>query len=139
MSNEPQLIELVTHILELGSDKNHKETIETLIDKFIQCLNPYAFESVFREISKVFVGVKFQSKILGLKMVSQYAIIHPNIIASNLYLVTESLITLASEPKKEIKVAVQDCWNVICSTIENVDIKSIIPVRIHMKLMFYWD
>jgi elongation factor 3 len=130
VSNEPRLIELVPYILELGSDKNNKETIETLIDELIQCLNPYAFESVFREISKVFEGVKFQSKILGLRMISQYAIIHPAIIASNLYLVTESLITLASEPKKEIKMAVQDCWVVVCSTIENVDIKSIINVMI---------
>ena len=130
VSNEPQFIELIPTILELGADKTHQQTVENITDELIQRLNPYAFESVFREISKVFAGVKFQSKILGLRMISQYAIIHPTIIASNLYLVTESLITLASEPKREVKTAVQDCWLVVCSTIENVDIKPIIHVMI---------
>ena len=130
VSNEPLLIELIPHLLELGSDKTHQQTIESITSELIQKLNPYAFEFVYREISKVFSGVKFQSKILGLNMIRQYANIHPQIIASNLYLITESLISLASEPKKEVKTAVQECWVIVCSTIENVDIKPILSTMI---------
>jgi len=130
VSNEPDLIELISYLLETGSDKTHQTNIESIFDDFIRVLNPYAFESVYREISKVFSGVKFQSKILGLHMICQYANIHPSIIASNLYLIIESLISLSSDIKKEVKVAVQECWVSICTTIENVDIQPIISVMI---------
>ena len=130
VSNEPQLIELIPYLLETGSDKTHQTNIESIFIDFIRVLNPYAFESMYREISKVFSGVKFQSKILGLRMICQYAKIHPSIIASNLYLIIESLISLSSDIKKEVKAAVQECWVAICATIENVDIQPILTVMI---------
>ena len=130
VSNEPDLIELISYLLETGSDKTHQANIESIFADFIRVLNPYAFESVYREISKVFSGVKFQSKILGLRMICQYAKIHPTIISSNLYLIIESLISLSSDIKKEVKMAVQDCWVSICATIENVDIQPIINIMI---------
>ena len=130
VSKEPELIQLISFLLELGSDKTHQSNIETITDELIQKLNPYAFEIVYREISKVFTGVKFQSKVLGLRMIRQYAKIHPSIISSNLYLITESLISLATDIKKEVKTAVQECWVSVCETIENVDIKPIISAMI---------
>jgi elongation factor 3 len=130
VSKEPELIELIPYLLETGSDKTHQTNIESIFDDFIRVLNPYAFESVYREISKVFSGVKFQSKILGLHMICQYAKIHPTIISSNLYLIIESLISLSSDIKKEVKAAVQECWVSICATIENVDIQPIINTMI---------
>ena len=130
VSNEPILIKEISHLLELATDKTHQQNIEMITDDIIQKLNPYAFETVYREISKVFTGVKFQSKVLGLRMISQYAKIHPTVISSNLYLITESLISLASDIKKEVKTAVQECWVSVCETIENVDIKPIISAMI---------
>ena len=130
VSNEPELIELIPYLLESGSNKTHQLNIESIFNDLISVLNPYAFESVYREISKVFTGVKSQSKVLGLKVICQYSIIHPSIIASNLYLIIESLIDLVSDIKKEVKVAVQECWVAICATIENVDIQPIINTMI---------
>ena len=130
ISNEYILINTISFLLESGSDKNIQPEVEYICDEFIKIINPYAFELVFQEISKVFTSVKFQSKILGLKMINNYAKSHPQLIASNLYLIIESLINLSSDIKKEVKTAVQDCWNTICETIENVDIKPIIPVMI---------
>jgi len=127
---EPDLIAIIPALLETGSDKTHQQNVESIFNDFIQKINPYAFESVFQAISTVFQGVKFQAKILGLKMICKYAEIHPSIISSNLYLITESLISLASEPKKEIKTAVEECWVAICKTIENVDIQPIISAMI---------
>ena len=124
------LIQLISNILEIGADKTHQTAVESICDGLIEKLNPYSFENVFAEISKVFSQVKFQSKILGLRMICQYARRYPQIIASNLYLITESLISLSSDIKKEVKAAVQDCWNCVCETIENVDIKPIISTMV---------
>jgi elongation factor 3 len=127
---EPIFIELIPSILDAGSNKTHQTMFESIYEDIIRLVNPYAFESVFNSIMIVFQGVKFQSKILGLKMICKYAEIHPSIISSNLYLIIESLITLISEPRKEVKVAVEECWNSICKTIENVDIQPIISTMI---------
>ena len=130
VSIEHQLISLIPNILDLGSDKTHQIDIEWICTEIVRLVNPYAFESVFREITTVFSQVKFQAKVLGLNMIRQYAKQHPTVVASNLYLIIESLITLSSDIKKEVKMAVQDCWTDVCETIENVDIKPIIPVMI---------
>jgi len=130
VSNEYEWIEIISVLLELGSDKTHQANVENICSSLVQKINPYSFETVFREIAKVFLQVKFQSKLIGLKMVCQYAEIYPEVISSNLYLVTESLIALSSDVKKEVKMAVQECWSAVCKTIENVDIQPIIPVMI---------
>jgi elongation factor 3 len=130
VSLEHQLISLIPNILDLGSDKTHQTDIEWICNEIVRLVNPYAFESVFREITVVFSQVKFQAKVLGLNMIRQYAKQHPTVIASNLYLIIESLIIVSSDIKKEVKMAVQDCWKDVCETIENVDIKPIIPVMI---------
>jgi elongation factor 3 len=130
VSIEHQLISLIPNILDLGSDKTHQIDIEWICTEIVRLVNPYAFESVFREITTVFSQVKFQAKVLGLNMIRQYAKQHPTVVASNLYLIIESLISLSSDIKKEVKMAVQDCWKDVCETIENVDIKPIIPVMI---------
>ena len=130
VSTEYEWIQIISTLLEAGADKTHQPTIESLCDTLIRNINPYSFELIFGEISKVFSQVKFQSKIIGLKMIGNYAKIYPQIIASNLYLITESLITLSSDVKKEVKQAVSECWKSVCETIENVDIQPIISVMI---------
>lgn len=130
VANEYILINSISYLLEVGSDKTLQPIVEDIFENYIVLINPYAFESVFQEISKVFTSVKFQSKVLGLKMIGEYAKLHPNVVASNLYLITEALINLSSDIKKEVKTAVQECWTMVCNTIENVDIKPIISVMI---------
>ena len=130
VSNESNLISQISNLLEVGADKKNQPDVEFICDELVNKLNPYSFESVFGEISKVFSGVKFQAKVLGLRMVCQYAKVYPQIVASNLYLITESLITLSSDIKKEVKTAVQECWQQCCETIENVDVKPILSTMI---------
>jgi elongation factor 3 len=129
-SNEFFLINILSNLLEMGSDKKFQQEVETICELFVQNVNPYSFEFVFNEISKVFSSVKFQSKIIGLKMIETYANLHPQVVSSNLPIIIESLIQLSSDVKKDVKVAVQECWTSICKTIKNVDIQPIIPVMI---------
>ena len=129
-SNEFFLISIISNLLELGSDKKFQQEVENICELFVQNVNPYSFEFVFNEISKIFSTVKFQSKILGLKMIETYANKHPQVVSSNLPIIIEALINLSSDVKKDVKVAVQECWVSICKTIKNLDIQPIIPVMI---------
>lgn len=128
--NEPFIISLISLVLELSSNKKLQTETEFLCEELVKKINPYAFELVFVEISKLFSGVKFQSKIQGLQMICNYAKLHPLIVSLNLPIIIECLINLNSDIKKEVKQGVQDCWNVISETITNVDMKPIISVMI---------
>lgn len=127
---EPLVISLIPNILELSTEKRLLVEVELLCGELVKKLNSYAFELIFKEISKVFATVKFQAKIQGLRMIGLYAKTHPIIVSSNLPIIIESLIQLSSDVKKEVKNAVQECWVNICETIENVDMKPIIPAII---------
>jgi elongation factor 3 len=127
---EPLLINFISLLLELCSEKRNLSQIKSVLNKFISNINPYAFELVFNEITKVFVGVKFLPKVQGLQMITLYARTYPVIISLNLPIIIDSLIQLVSEPKKEVKNAVQECWVEITNTITNIDIKPIIPALI---------
>lgn len=126
-TNEPILIDMIPLVLELGNEKKLQVEIELLLDDFIRHINPYSFELVFQQMSKVFIGVKSQSKIQALRMIRMYAQTYSEIISLNLPIIIESLIQLASDIKKDVKQAVCECWVVVCETITNVDIKPIIP------------
>jgi len=127
---EVELIKLIPNILELSSDKKYQNSIEKFCESFVENFNPYSFELVFNELSKVFSTVKFQSKIMGLKMIQVYSKIHPQVVSLNLPLIIDLLIGLSSEVKKEVKTEVNKTWVSICETITNVDIKPIISTMI---------
>ena len=129
-SDEFGLINFIPSILELSSDKRLLIEIELLCAEIVKKINPYAFEIVFKSISQVFESVKFQAKVLGLKMISSYAQIHPQIVSYNFPIIADELIRLASDVKKEVKLAVHECWIAICETVENPDLKTLIPAMI---------
>ena len=106
-SNEYFLISILSNLLELGSDKKFQQEVESICQLFVQNVNPYSFEFVFNEISKVFSTVRFQSKILGLKMIENYSSLHPQVVSSNLPMIIEALIQLSSDIKNEVIIPVQ--------------------------------
>ena len=133
LSTETSEFTCIMHIpvlLEFASDRKHQSEVDTLCDVLVKKLNPYAFEMVFTEISRVFSSVKYLSKIAALKMIMTYASIHPHVVSSNLPIIIDSLIQLSSDVKKEVKTAVQECWTAICKTITNVDILPIVSTMI---------
>ena len=129
-SQEFTCISMIPGLLEFASDRKYQSDVDTLCDTLITRINPYAFEMVFTEISKIFTSVKYQSKIAGLKMIMTYARVYPQVVSSNLPIIIDSLIQLSSDVKKEVKTVVQECWVAICDTITNVDIKPIINTMI---------
>ena len=129
-SQEFACISIIPGLLEFASDRKYQSDVESLCDVLVKRLNPYAFEMVFAEISKIFTSVKYQSKIAGLKMIMTYARVFPQVVSSNLPIIIDSLIQLSSDVKKEVKTAVQECWVSICETITNVDIQPIVNTMI---------
>lgn len=129
-SQEFTCISMIPGLLEFASDRKYQSDVDTLCDTLITRINPYAFEMVFTEISKIFTSVKYQSKIAGLKMIMTYARVYPQVVSSNLPIIIDSLIQLSSDVKKEVKTAVQECWVAICETITNVDIQPIVNTMI---------
>ncbi len=128
--SELEFIGFIYPILELSCEKKYQANVEKFCESFIKKSNPYSFELVFNEISKSFSSVKFQSKIMGLKMIQLYSQLHPEVVSLNLPLIIDSLISLSSDVKKEVKTQVKETWISICETITNVDIKPIIPTMI---------
>jgi hypothetical protein len=57
--SEHIIISFIPSILELGSEKRLQLEIELLSDDIVKKINPYAFELIFKQISQVFVSVKF--------------------------------------------------------------------------------
>jgi hypothetical protein len=84
LKDESLIINLIPMILELSSEKKLLIEIELLCGELIKKINPYAFELIFKEISKTFDSVKFHAKIQGLKMIGLYAKTYPQIISSNI-------------------------------------------------------
>lgn len=128
--NELEFIGFISGILELSSEKKYQVGVEKFCESFVKKSNPYSFELVFNQISKSFESVKFQAKIMGLKMIQLYSEIHPEVVSLNLPIIIESLVGLSSDVKKEVKAQVKETWVSICGTITNVDIKPIIPTMI---------
>lgn len=75
-------------------------------------------------------SIKWQHKHYSLCMISKFAQYHPKVIAQNMPTIISNLITISSEPKKEIKQQTLETFTTVCNTIENVDIKHLIPTVI---------
>ena len=99
-SQEFNCISMIPGLLEFASDRKYQSDVDTLCDTLITRINPYAFEMVFTEISKIFTSVKYQSKIAGLKMIMTYARVYPQVVSSNLPIIIDALIQLSSDIKK---------------------------------------
>jgi len=128
--NESVIISLIPYLLDLSNEKKYQNDIELIYKELVKKINPYCFELILEQLKKSFVSVKSQAKIYGLKIICLYAEYHSQIVSSNLPIIIEQLIQLNSDIKKDIKLAVQECWVKICTTIENVDIKPIIEPMI---------
>ena len=127
---EPELINYFDILIEKSSD--HKLTLKyiELGQKIIELINPYCWDKIAHKLFQGFVSIKWQTKCFCLNILSSYALTHPIVISQNMPKIIENLITVASDVKKEIKVQAEKTFNDVSSTIDNVDIKNLIPVVI---------
>ena len=120
-------------IHELSDYKNYNEIknrLTTIIDK----INPIACELILNILFENFKSEKWQVKLGCIELLSYCSLQYPKIISYYIPDIIENLIILSSEIKKEIKIAVKNCFENVSKTIDNVDIIHLIPIVIQAYL-----
>ena len=100
---EPYLISLIPDILECLSEKTLYDETQNLINLLLEKINPCSFELISVHIFNAFESLKYQTKLGALKLLSIYTELNPKLISYNLPKIIESLISISSDVKKEVK------------------------------------
>jgi hypothetical protein len=117
-------------IMNYSVDSKTNEKSIKLGELVIQKMNPYSFDKLSTQLFNGMKSMKWQVKQYSLLMLSKFANIHPLVTSQNLPEIITNLIIITSDPKKEIKNQTIDTFYNVCNTIENVDIKHLIPIVI---------
>jgi elongation factor 3 len=127
-SVEPELINAMDSIIQSALDSKKYEIALSAGEQIIKKSNPYAFTKIAPFLFSGFISMKWQIRQFSLQLMSAYARHHPTIVAQNMPEIINQLITVSQDPK--VKQCVIECFQNVCSTIENVDIKHLIPIVI---------
>jgi len=127
---EPSILNSFEQILNYSTDFKLNEKSLKLGDLIIQKLNPYCFSKLSQQLFEGMKSMKWQIKQFSLILLSKFATYYPQVTAQNMPDIILNLIAISSDPKKEIKTQTLNTFNAVCSSIENVDIKHLIPVVI---------
>jgi len=127
---EPDIINSLEQIMNYSVDIKTSEKALSLIDIIIRKINPYCIDQLFIPIFNGLVSIKWQVKRFSLIMMAKFAEYHPQVTAQTMPEFINKLIEISSDPKKEIKQQVHTTFLAVGNTIENVDIKHLIPIII---------
>ena len=127
---EPSILNSFEQILNYSTDFKLNEKSLKLGDLIIQKINPYCFSKLSEHLFEGMKSMKWQIKQFSLILLSKFATYYPQVTAQNMPDIILNLITISSDPKKEIKTQTLNSFNAVCSSIENVDIKHLIPIVI---------
>jgi elongation factor 3 len=123
---EPVIIENFSKLLDSSVDS--KSGYLENADAIVQKINPYCFSKLSPILFDGLKSMKWQVKVFSLVIISKFAQYHPIIVAQNMPDIITNLISIATDPKKEVKTQLTLTLQTVCSTIENVDITSLIPI-----------
>jgi len=127
---EPSILNSFDHILNYSTDYKLNEKSLKLGDLVIEKLNPYCFNKLSEHLFEGMKSMKWQIKQFSLILLAKFATYCPQVTAQNMPDIILNLITISSDPKKEIKTQTLATFNAVCNSIENVDIKHLIPIVI---------
>lgn len=127
---EPSIINSFDQILIYSTDFKLNEKSLKLGDLIIQKINPYCFSKLSQQLFEGMKSMKWQIKHFSLILLAKFATYYPQVTAQNMPDIVLNLITISSDPKKEIKTQTLNTFTAVCSSIENVDIKHLIPIVI---------
>ena len=127
---EPQLFDMFEKTVECSADIKSSDKSCKLGEFIIQKMNPYSFDKLSVHIYAGMKSMKWQVKVFSLVMLSNFATYHPLVTTQNMPEIIMNLIGISSDVKKEVKTQTLKTFQTVCSTIENVDIKHLIPVVI---------
>lgn len=127
---EPSILNSFEEILNYSTDFKLNEKSCKLGDLIIQKINPYSFSKLSQHLFEGMKSMKWQIKHFSLSLLSKFALKYPEVTSQNMPEIILNLIAISSDPKREVKTQTQETFNSVCNSIENVDIKHLIPIVI---------
>lgn len=131
---EPSILSSFEQILNYYTDFKLNEKSLKLGDLIIQKINPYCFSKLSQYLFEGMKSMKWQIKHFSLILLSKFAGYYPEVTSQNMPDIILNLITISSDPKKEVKTQTLNTFQSVCNSIENVDIKHLIPIVISAYL-----
>ena len=131
---EPSILSSFEQILNYSTDFKLNEKSLKLGDLVIQKINPYSFSKLSQYLFEGMKSMKWQIKQFSLILLSKFAGYYPEVTSQNMPDIILNLITISSDPKKEVKTQTLNTFQSVCNCIENVDIKHLIPIVISAYL-----
>ena len=129
-ANEPYMASIFEEMMNVAADNKSYDKMVEMGDQMIRQINPYAFTQIAPTLYGGLKAMKWQTKQYVLVMLSKFAEYHPAIVAQNMPEIITHLITITQDVKASIKTQTLETFRSVCSAIENVDVKHLIPLVI---------
>ena len=129
-ANEPYMASIFEEMMNTAADNKSYDKMVEMGDRMIQQINPYAFTQIAPILFGGLKSMKWQTKQYVLVMLAKFAQYHPAIVAQNMPEIINNLITITQDVKASIKAQTIETFRSVCSAIENVDVKHLIPLVI---------
>ena len=124
---EPYLLEFIPILMDNISFFKTSEQATITATNLVNKMNTYSVHVVLDLLFSSFDSLKWQTKCGALKILALFKNLDKKVIQQNLPKIILRLINLTSDVKREVKIETRNCFNEICSVIDNVDIIKIIP------------
>jgi elongation factor 3 len=129
-ANETYAASIFEEMMNTAADNKSYDKMVEMGDRVIQQINPYAFTKIAPTLFAGLKSMKWQTKQYALVMIAKFAQYHPAIVAQNMPEIINHLITITQDVKASIKTQTIETFRSVCATIENVDVKHLIPLVI---------
>jgi elongation factor 3 len=129
-ANEPYAASIFEEMMNTAADNKSYDKMVEMGDRIIQQINPYAFTKIAPTLFAGLKSMKWQTKQYALVMIAKFAQYHPAIVAQNMPEIINNLITITQDAKASVKTQTIETFRSVCTTIENVDVKHLIPLVI---------
>lgn len=129
--DEPQLLQLLPHILEKIGDHKNSEPAKEIGEMIISKMNPHAMKMYMDIIYESFSSMKWVIKKAALILLGSFAKHQQKVVQYNLPNMILRLIDMTSDIRKDVTAQTRVCFEELCDVIDNVDIIKIIPAIIN--------
>jgi elongation factor 3 len=139
--DEPQLLQLLPHILEKIGDHKNSDSAKAIGEMIISKMNPHAMKLYMDIIYESFGSMKWVIKKAALILLGSFAKHQQKVVQYNLPNMILRLIDMTSDIRKDITAQTRVCFEELCSVIDNVDIIKIIPsvINAYMEPVKYTE
>lgn len=128
---EPYLLEYLPILMDNISSYKTSEQAKVTSEVIISKMNIYSITVVLDILFNSLKSLKWQTKCGALTILSLFKNLDKNVVQQNLPKIILKLIDTANDIKREVKNQTRQCFEDLCSVIDNIDIIKIIPDTIN--------